>query len=701
MRVPQSLKKILACICCLAFVSGAWAELKDIKLSAADIPAFKKKHPEAKLKQTKAVNFNGTVYWAEVYTIDTLDNFCKGWINLQMIITNEPEDLSLLNPLRVKNKITPERVNRYMQQNNYYGDYLNTAPGVVQFSPLPDPSKISYVNFNFYRDYEKNRTDSIFEQSGGDLKFETYEEVNDSLLLVEIPMGKFNSLECQGCYITAGGKSYNNSTQRAFTRSIRIFHSWVKDFRLEKDTISGDVEIENSTVNFIGLNSSKVEGNFKIEKFHADHSDGPLLLAGQETPVFSLFVATQTSFLNNCILEQEGDWSLYEKNDLKYRAIRISSSVFIGAFRISTQIAIESESNQFSNIFQLENAADTLSGFYLHALHSKFTGAVIINRRFMNYTAFTNSTFSGLFTVDEPLLSSFTVERPDSNYIKAHKLDQLANCSFNKNTKLLVNPGEEFKAFQLQLYNIDNIDLLFKNGPLPDSVYLKLAEEARKQNTPMFRCQWLFADSANDDLSRNANAYIGAMQEYVAKNPTTDIDLKSNVLDKVHYWKDLLQMDNLYVQHHYLNWALYQIPKITANFGYNGSWFFVGASFIIVFVLSILFFVSGRQKVVNYVALGGDIKEDFETQFGFVNQNPVIPQGVKYDVQLAFRQWVSCFWLCAFIFVNPKFPLKFFYIRGWLFAWMCVCWFFGLVMLLILLIFIAAKASFIRTLLAL
>lgn len=698
--------KVFICITCLCIGYSLRAQRVDIKLSASDIPIFQKKHQEAKLKENKVVQFNGTYYWCDLYEIDSIVDNCRGWATLYKIKTDPLDNFILETPLSI-NKETPEdTADNYLRNNGYYNykSIPKGGGGIITANYAIEASKLYSINFDFLYANSTNATRNylkVFKKSPDNFKLQIDSTSKISLLITTLLSGKANSYNLDSCLIISDKRIdlLHNTID-----SIIINNSYIYNLGLDYDTINGPFEIINSTLNSIRLSSVLFKSYVNFDSY---------FLPGKSRHA-TIYMC---QFRKHCLLKQSvfNNFVTPPFNYYTNSSILCQYSQFDSNFIIFSYNSLRFKENRFNGLFEIYSFGDTLTGFQFHDYFSKFYGPVLIDRRCMNYCSFDNSSFSGLFTTTSNFSYPFSIPSqdldgtiwtislalPDSNYINQYDLHQLAKSFFAKKTKLIVNPNEPFNIYNLSLYSFNDIDILFKSRGLTDSEYINLANDVNTQSFWRLKRTWMFTDTVNEDLYRSGSAFIGALQDYISKSPSIDIDLKNNVLDKVHYWKALLEMDNLYAQHHYREWLLNWIPKLTANFGYEGVWVFVFSTIFFVVIISIMFFISGRQKVSNYISVRGEITEDFETQFAYMSDYPIIPKGSLNYFKIGIRQWASCFWLAAFIFVNPKFPIKFFHIRGWLFMWMFICWLIGIMMLLIFFIYIAAKASFIRTILSL
>jgi hypothetical protein len=135
-----------------------------------------------------------------------------------------------------------------------------------------------------------------------------------------------------------------------------------------------------------------------------------------------------------------------------------------------------------------------------------------------------------------------------------------------------------------------------------------------------------------------------------------------------------------------ISWLWYSFLEWTVGNGYNGGSNFLMSSLIVILIFSAIYFLFHRREFIAFVnAVNSDDKEEVKS----------------YEPKAHAANFIKCFWQSFIIFFSPKFGFNYFRLSGRLFAILVVEWLFGVLMIVLFLIYVATTYPFIRALLGL
>jgi tetratricopeptide (TPR) repeat protein len=128
--------------------------------------------------------------------------------------------------------------------------------------------------------------------------------------------------------------------------------------------------------------------------------------------------------------------------------------------------------------------------------------------------------------------------------------------------------------------------------------------------------------------------------------------------------------------------------RLTVNYGYKGEWKFTYTLLLFILAWSIVYLSLFAKEVVLYIY--SPPKEE-------KNHIQDITQTQKDNISL-LKLFFMCCWFSFIVFANPKFPSQYFLFSKRMFKWLLVEWMMGLFLLILFIVYIASKYSFIQKL---
>lgn len=246
---------------------------------------------------------------------------------------------------------------------------------------------------------------------------------------------------------------------------------------------------------------------------------------------------------------------------------------------------------------------------------------------------------------------------------------------FRNDVVITLTPDQELGKSGISLEALQNIELRYSNTP-----------SSRYRN--------------DFDFYTAIQQNIGRLKLYVNEYKTADKNQRDDVLAWLNYqaekyrrdyYRDKLAEDGNAWK---LFWS-YVLEFLVRN-GYHGEWIFVSRALFIIVFFALLYIAFFRQAIDTYVA-----KEEF-----FDPKSPGSIRLKKKEPESAIKSTMSdtvlslsrSIWFSFVVFVNPKFPSKYFKFYKSLLFVVIIEWSIGLFMLVIFAYFIASKFPFIKAL---
>lgn len=185
----------------------------------------------------------------------------------------------------------------------------------------------------------------------------------------------------------------------------------------------------------------------------------------------------------------------------------------------------------------------------------------------------------------------------------------------------------------------------------------------------------------------NVGIYFEKLIQYYAENKSLDKDVKERIIERLKYQKALYKAKQISAEPFSIS-KIFRVTKmkflkLTVNYGYKGEWQFTKTLLLFIFCWSLAYLFLFSDEVIQYIYVRDEKNEMIETD----KENPSF-----------LKLFFMCCWFSFIVFANPKFPSKYFLFSKRMFKWLLIEWFLGLFLLILFLVYIASKYSFIQKL---
>lgn len=166
---------------------------------------------------------------------------------------------------------------------------------------------------------------------------------------------------------------------------------------------------------------------------------------------------------------------------------------------------------------------------------------------------------------------------------------------------------------------------------------------------------------------------------------------KISAIEKIEYQENLLEKIHAKNTNSYLKYFQKLFVEYTVNYGYKGEKNIVLWALSTILIFSFLYFLLRSETIKNYILLE-TITQD--------SQTIKLPwkELLKRSSKNQFIIFFQCIWFSLVVFVNPRFPSKYFKFDQNLLLIILAEWLMGLVLVMMYLYFIASKYPLFRTL---
>jgi hypothetical protein len=265
--------------------------------------------------------------------------------------------------------------------------------------------------------------------------------------------------------------------------------------------------------------------------------------------------------------------------------------------------------------------------------------------------------FNSVYFCDTVFLSSTSLKRNNKS-----DTTFFSKSYFKHNTTIVI--GKEGNSFILNSLKINPVSLLNLNIINDDLLSPKKISDQELQD------QLLFYSRVSQFILSEYPADIGEKMKNRLDHESLKVEAE---YDRQNFRRATFGFK-------YLRFLF--LESVVGN-GYNGEGTFVKTVVLILFLYSFIYFFFYRAQIVNYMV------EHYENASPNIAAKPTL---INY-----FR----CFWISFIMLITPKYPLNIFKQKTSIFILLSVEWFLGIILIILFLVYIASKYSFIKSLIGL
>lgn len=186
----------------------------------------------------------------------------------------------------------------------------------------------------------------------------------------------------------------------------------------------------------------------------------------------------------------------------------------------------------------------------------------------------------------------------------------------------------------------------------------------------------------------------------ISNNTKINVKTKEDLIERFSYQKEILLMDfygkrfkNLHANEPIQKTAaLLQFSKrfclnILVNLGYQGASNFFLSALLIILCFSAVFFIWFRASIDRYIILSND--------FSFEMTDGLVRHSSEFNMVSAFKS----IWVSLRVFIDPRLPARIFYLEKAFMFFVTLEWIIGIFFIVIFLVYIVDKYSFLKGLL--
>ncbi|HTB08126.1 MAG TPA: hypothetical protein VK806_14340 [Bacteroidia bacterium] len=206
-----------------------------------------------------------------------------------------------------------------------------------------------------------------------------------------------------------------------------------------------------------------------------------------------------------------------------------------------------------------------------------------------------------------------------------------------------------------------------------------------------------FYDSTSNFMEDNDNFY-NLIKDYAGKRFTNQ-DMVNSVKARYEHEKSMwaLEYHAAHLKHstgfgdrlaNFFPWVGGHFLEITVSSGYKGEWKFAIWVLIIILTFTFFYYFRHRDAVIDY--LNSKFNKDLDKIENYSTLK-------IYGPHNKWRDFGRCLWFSTMVFVDPRLPISFFNLKSGFFGMVLLQWIFGLIAIMLFLVFLASNYAFIRT----
>ena len=206
-----------------------------------------------------------------------------------------------------------------------------------------------------------------------------------------------------------------------------------------------------------------------------------------------------------------------------------------------------------------------------------------------------------------------------------------------------------------------------------------------------------FYDTTSNFLEDNDN-YYNLIKDYSGKHFTNQ-DMVNSIKARYDHEKSMwaLEYHAAHLKHstsfgdkvsNFFPWVGGHFLEMTVSSGYKGEWKFAIWVLVIIFTFTFFYYFRHRDAVIDY--LNSKFNKDLDKIENYSTLK-------IYGPHNPWRDFGRCLWFSTMVFVDPRLPISFFNLKSGFFGMVLLQWIFGLIAIMLFLVFLASNYAFIRT----